>query len=327
MKKIKKILVIIIVITITSTITFFVGRQIGLNTDISSTSTTIEEKTVSKRNIIKTLTATGEIETATSENLSIETTKYFETMCVEEDDTVKAGENILKYTNGTYLTAPYDLVVSGYSIPNTGEKATSSNYVEVKCLSDLKTTITINENEISNINVGQEVEITLTADTSKTYKGTIIKIDSIGSYSTSGTTFSATVTFSNDGNAKLGMSVSCTINISELSNVLVVPINAVQTTNNKKYVIVIENGETREVEIETGLSDDEYVEVISGLTEGEVVQVTTTTKKNTIRNNSTNAEGENIKQDFAGGDKQGFDKSQMPTDMKGGGDAPSMKGN
>lgn len=36
-------------------------------------------------------------------------------MCVEEDDTVKKGENILKHTNGTYLVAPYDSVITEMS--------------------------------------------------------------------------------------------------------------------------------------------------------------------------------------------------------------------
>ena len=40
-------------------------------------------------------------------------------MCVEEDDTVKKGENILKYTNGTYLVAPYDSVITEMSKINS----------------------------------------------------------------------------------------------------------------------------------------------------------------------------------------------------------------
>lgn len=178
MKKLKKAIVIIILIGVVSSITFFIGRQIGLNTDTSSTTTTIEEKTVGTQTIKKTLTSSGEIQTSNTEKLELSTTKYFETMCVEDDDTVKAGENILKYTDGTYLTAPYDLVISSHSVPETENKATSSNYIEVKDLDNLLITLSINENEISNISLDQEVEITLTADTSKTYTGTITKIDS-----------------------------------------------------------------------------------------------------------------------------------------------------
>lgn len=45
MKKIKKAIIIIILMAGVGTATFFIGRQIGLNTDTSSTSTTIEEVT------------------------------------------------------------------------------------------------------------------------------------------------------------------------------------------------------------------------------------------------------------------------------------------
>lgn len=327
----KKVILVIILIIIISTITFFIGKQIGLNTDVSSTNTTIEEKEVTKRTITKTLTSTGEISTATTEKLELDTSKYFETMCVEEDDIVEEGENILKYSNGTYLVAPYKLLISSYSVPDTGSKATSSNYIEVKDLENLTTTLTINENEIANISEDQEVEITLTADTSKVYKGTITKIDGIGTYSSSGTTFSTLVSFENDGNAKLGMSVSCSINIKELTDVLTVPINAVQTTGNKKYVMVVENGETKEVEIQTGLSDDEYVEVTSGLEEGQIVQVVTVTKQNTVRNNSSNNGGFEMKGESNGEGRQNFDKSSRPSDMGGeqmpSGEMPEMKDN
>lgn len=323
MKKFKKIFLVIVLIVIVSTITFFIGKQIGLNTDVSTTNTTIEEQEVTKRTITKTLTGSGEIQPATTEKLEIDTTKYFETMCVEEDDIVNEGENILKYSDETYLVAPYNLVISSYSLPNTGSKATSSNYIEVKGLTDLTTTLSINENEIANVSVNQEVEITLTADTSKIYTGTITKIDGIGTYSSSGTTFSATVSFQNDGSAKLGMSVSCTINIKELTDVLTVPISAVQTTNNKKYVLVVENGETKEVEIQTGLSDDEYVEVTAGLLEGQIVQITTTTKQNTVRSSSSDS-GFDMKGENDGGVRQNFDRSSIPSDMGSEG-MPSME--
>lgn len=332
MKKIRKTISITILIIIISTITFFIGKQIGLNTEVSATNTTIEEKEVSKRTINKTLTATGEIGTATTEKLTIDTTKYFEMMCVEEDDTVKEGENLLKYSNGTYLVAPYDLVVSSYSAPNTGTKATSSNYVEVKGLKNLTTTLTINENEIANISLNQEVEVTLTSDTSKKYVGKITKIDGIGTYSSSGTNFATILSFENDGTAKLGMSVSCTINIKELRDVLTVPINSVQTTNNKKYVRLVENGEIKETEIQTGLSNDEYVQVTSGLEEGQIVQVVTTTKQNTVRNSNKNSNKGGFEMRDEANSKQNFDKSAMPPDMgyggmSSGGEMPSMKNN
>ena len=71
MKKIKKILPTLILIAIVGTITFFVGKQIGLNTDQTSSSTTVENVTVGKQTIKKTLTGSGEIETSKIEKLSL----------------------------------------------------------------------------------------------------------------------------------------------------------------------------------------------------------------------------------------------------------------
>ena len=198
----KKILLIIFIILLIVG-SFFIGRQVGVNAEDDKTQIITREETVSNHDIKKTLTASGTVEAKTTEKLSLDTTKYFQAMCVENDDTVKEGENILEYTNGTYLTAPYDCVVISSSVPETENKCTSSNFIEVSNLNTLITTISINENEINSVAVGQEVEITLTADESKTYTGKITKLDSVGNYQSSGTTFSGIVEFENDGTVKL----------------------------------------------------------------------------------------------------------------------------
>ena len=132
----KKILITILIILLTIG-AFFVGRQVGLNTEESKTKTIITEETVSKHDIKKTLTSSGQVSAKTTEKLELATTKYFKAMCVEEDDTVLEGENILEHTNGTYLTAPYDLVIESISVPDTESKCTSSNYIEVSNLTTL----------------------------------------------------------------------------------------------------------------------------------------------------------------------------------------------
>ena len=200
MKK-KILLIIFIIILILGS--FFIGRQVGLNTEDDKTQIITREETVSNHDIKKTLTTSGTVEAKTTEKLELETTKYFKTMCVENDDTVKTGENILEYTDGSYFTAPYDCVVISSNVPETENKFTSSNYIEVSNLDTLITTISINENEINSVAVGQEVEITLTADERKTYTGKITKLDSVGSYQASGTTFSGTVEFENDDTVKI----------------------------------------------------------------------------------------------------------------------------
>ncbi len=317
MKKLKKILIYLIILVLVSGVTFYIGKQIGLNTDTSTTTVTVTEVTVGTQTITSTMTSSGEIGTQNTETLELSTSKYFETMCVEEDDIVLEGENILKYSNGTYLTAPYDCVISSYSVPETGTKASDSNYVIIKDLENLTVTLSISESEILSISEGQEVEIVLTADEDITYTGEITKISSTGSYSSSGSTFTATVDFENDGNAKIGMSVSCTIILEEREDVIAVPIEAVQIDGDTRYVIVIEDGVETEVEIETGLSNDSYVEVISGLSGGETIQITTTTTESTTRSSSSSSDET---ESMMGGDMSfDFSSSGMQmTDMSSG---------
>lgn len=321
MKKVKKALFIIVLILIFSVIAFFIGRKIGLNTNTSATTTVTTEETVSKHTIKKELTASGEIQTAVTEQLALDTTKYFEMLCVEADDTVYEGENILEYTNGTYLVAPYDCVISSTAVPEADSKCTSSNYVEIKSLKELQSTLSISENEIQEVKEGQEVEISLSADETKTYVGTITKIDPVGTYSNGGTTFSAIVSFENDGNVKLGMTISSTIILEEAEEVVAVPINAVTTKDGKNYITVVNNGETEEVEIELGIADEEYVQILSGVEENDTIQITTTTTESTIRSTSTEEESTKGRGQSSGGmmtREQGTGGGQMP-DMGSGG--------
>ena len=291
-KGIKKKIILMIFVLILVVASFFLGRQNGISnaTNTTNTTTTVTEVEVGTQTIQKTLTSSGQINAAETEKVELNTSRYFKTMCVEEDDTVKAGENILKYTNGKYLTLDRDCVITSYSVPETGDICEDNNYIEVQYLDTLNLTLSVNEVEIQNVKEGQEVEITLTADETKTYTGKISKIDSIGSYASSGSTFTATVEFENDGNIKLGMTASCTVILEEATDVISVPIAAVQETDENKYVVVVrEDGTTENVEIETGISNDNYVHVKSGLTGGETVQVVSTTTTSSGRGSSSSS--------------------------------------
>lgn len=316
-RRFKKVIIFIIIILIFCGISFYIGKRVGLNTDTSSSNTTIEDVKVSKQSITKTITSSGQIEASNTEKLSLNTSYYYSTILVEEDDVVKKGEKIIKYSNGKYLIAPYDLVITSTSLPDKGKKATSSNYVEVSNISNVVVNISINESEIPNISTGDEVEIVLTSDSSKKYTGTISKISSVGTYSSSGSTFAAKVTLKNDGNIKVGMSVSCTINIDEHKDVLAVPIGAVQINGDRRYVVVVDGNDTKEVDVTTGLSDSNYVEIKSGLTTNDTVRVVTVTKQNTFRTTSSRSSRSGMSGNFPGGSGSSGGMPSMPSGFSG----------
>ena len=203
----KKILLIsfIIILIIGS---FIIGRQVGLNAEDDKTQIVTREETVSNHDIKKTLTASGTIEAKTTEKLELETTKYFKAMCVENDDTVKAGGNILEYTNGTYLTAPYDCYIVELNLPEIEGKVLNSHYVQIESKNMLSVSMKVDETQINNIDIGKEATIEVTA-IDKKYTGYITHIGSIASNGK----FDITIEFENDGNVMIGMTANVEITI------------------------------------------------------------------------------------------------------------------
>lgn len=264
----KKKIVLIILILICFAIVIF----LALKEDKKEQTTTYKDVKVSKTTIENTITSSGEVTNDTT-TIELNTYRYFSKIYYEVGDYVKKGEKIIKYTNGTYYKAPYDLVITAYNLPQTKEKIKTNHTLQVKKLSTLKMTLEIDETQINKVSVGSDVKINLNAFEDKEYTGKITFINQIGSYSNSGTKYTATIEFDNDGNIKLGMSGTTKITIEKAEDVIAIPIEAVMSDANKKYVVVVDGNTTSEVEIETGISSSAYVEVKSGLTGNETIRM------------------------------------------------------
>lgn len=284
--------IIIITLVIILGIIIFLYNSSGENNqqlDSSENSTTItSEATVERKTITNTSSASGEIKSSLEEKIELHATYYFKEIYFETNEYIKEGENILQYTNGTYLKAPYNLIIVNMSIPEINSQCTNSHYIEVYATDTLTMDIDISEEQLSNVKIGQEVDIKAIAYSEKTYKGYITKINNEGTYSSKGTTYTCIVTFENDDNLKIGMSASANIILEKAENVLAVSIEAITEQNNKKYVTVIkENNQTEAVNVETGISNDAYIEIKSGLSENEKIQITKQEKTNSnfLQNN------------------------------------------
>jgi len=75
---------------------------------------------------------------------------------------------------------------------------------------------------------------------------------------------------------KPGITARAEILVTELRNVLAVPVQAVFGKGSKYFVFVDEGGRTRPVEVRIGLSSTEYVEIKDGLSEGQMVRLAVT---------------------------------------------------
>ncbi len=69
----------------------------------------------------------------------------------------------------------------------------------------------------------------------------------------------------------IGSKITLRIKIDGKENILIVPEEAVYEKNEKTYVEILENGEAKEIEVTTGIENDDYIEILEGLTEGQEV--------------------------------------------------------
>lgn len=290
-KKWQYILILILILALSFIIYAYVRKNNGesifptknesksdtTTSDTASTTTTSNVE-ASIQTITNTLSSSGAVTSSLTEQLQLHATYYFEEVYYSAGDYVEEGTNILKYSNGTYLTAPYDLVIKSLSLPSSGSECSSKNYVEVESINTLTLSASIEEDDLSKVSVGQEVQITISA-LDKTYTGCVTKISETGTYSSSGSKFSATITFENDGNVKIGMTASCQIILEKAENVVTVPIEAVTTSGDTKSVVVLKSdGTTENVTVTTGISNNAYIEIKSGLIGTETVRITENTK-------------------------------------------------
>ena len=142
-------------------------------------------------------------------------------------------------------------------------------------------TMSIDELDISLVEVGQTVEVTADAVEGKTYTGVVTKVSVAGTTSGGITTYPVTVRIDETDGLLPGMNVDAQIVIAEKDSALAIPSGAVNRgntvliTSDSPSAVNALDQEAPEgyvyVQVETGVSDDSYTEILSGLQEGDTV--------------------------------------------------------
>ena len=194
-KKIIIPLIVLVVIIIICFLIFIANSKDKNNNDFTQMRDKISSEEQRGKNQEKqtTISSNSEIKSALTENLELHTTYYLSEVYVEKNQYVESGANILKYTNGEYLTAPYDCYVLELNIPEVGGKCVNNNYIQIESKNVLSVSMNVDETQIDKI-----IEVTAT-DTK--YTGNVTHI---GNTASNGK-FEITIEFENDGNVKIGM--------------------------------------------------------------------------------------------------------------------------
>jgi len=208
-------------------------------------------------------------------------------------DSLQRAQDVLEdYT----ITSPIDGTVieknykAGDNIDPTTASATGASafLAVIYDMSRLTFDIGVSERDVVKLQVGQKVTFTADALDGATFTGEVEKININGTTLNGNTSYPVTVAVDGVGTELAGqgllpgMSVSASIVVEDVGDVLAIPVDAVQrdgtvlvglegAVDEKGLVVDISKTEQRTVEL--GRNDAEYIEVLSGLSEGEVVLI------------------------------------------------------
>jgi HlyD family secretion protein len=209
----------------------------------------------------------------------------------------------------TSIYSPMDGIVTALNV-ELGERVLGSgfsqgtNIMTVSDLNNMEASVEVDENDVVLITVGDTARIKVDAFGDKIFKGVVSEIGNSAISSGLGTqdqvvNFNVKLKLIDlDKGLRPGMSCNADIETETIKNVISVPIQSVTARSNdfakkegpedeennpappkkenginkpKEIVFVIKDGKAKSVEVETGISDDNYIYVKSGLSGGEQV--------------------------------------------------------
>ena len=144
-------------------------------------------------------------------------------------------------------------------------------------LSNLRVRAFVDETDISQVEVGQEVEITFDAFPGQQFQGQVLDVPLQGNLVGNIVTYEVPVSLEGpeEASLKTGMTANLKIVVGRRENVLLVPALAVQQGEEGNLVMVQDSPQepAMQTPVEVGLSDGIYVEVVRGLNEGDQVVI------------------------------------------------------
>ena len=191
-------------------------------------------------------------------------------------------DNLQEAMNNYTVTSPISGTIIEKNAKAGDALATGADLCTIYDLSYLVMVINVDELQVSDVSVGQSVQVTADAVPDKTYTGTVTRVSMKGSSSGGTTTYPVTVRIDETEGLRPGMNANAEIVTAEAGNALAVPNAAIVRGG---YVLVTKDSPSAAnadpdmtapegyvyVPVKIGVSDDDYTQIISGVTGNDTV--------------------------------------------------------
>lgn len=271
-----------ILIVLSVLVVGFVGYQwYNSKTSTQSASALVRTAVVQKGKLEVKISGSGTVQPVTSEDIkSPVNNNEIDEVLVGAGEEVKEGEALITFIDGSDpIRATKDGVITTLSVA-AGERVTTGQVVaHLTNYKDLQTVVQIDELDIPKIKIGQTVSLKVNAYPDQSFTGKVTTVAEEGTASNGVSSFDVTIHIDKPDNLKVGMSTEASILTASKENALYVPLDAIYTSNNQKYVIVApastdnQTSGTEQKTVKTGLANEDFVEITEGISEGETVQL------------------------------------------------------
>jgi len=132
--------------------------------------------------------------------------------------------------------------------------------------------INVDELDINLLRTGQKAAVTMDAIDGQSFTASITRVAELANSDTG--KFPVRLKMKKTDDMKFGMSATAEVKIEEKDNVLVIPLDAVQTLDGQDVVYASADADgnlSDPIKVKTGLSDGDNAEIVSGLEEGQTI--------------------------------------------------------
>jgi len=186
------------------------------------------------------------------------------------DNAASAVQTAQTNLDNAVVTAPSAGVVASIA-SQVGETA-ANPFMVLANTTSLVLHGTIGESDVAKVKLGLVANVAVDAvTTAGRMTGRVTSLDPVATIQSGVPVYGIDVTIDlPNSQVKPGMTGTATVIIASRQNVLTVPNLAIRTTNGKRYLQILKDGEAVDTDVVFGISNDTTTEVVSGVAEGDL---------------------------------------------------------
>ena len=268
-KIIKRVILILLLLAVLGGLGFLGYKRLEAEYTV-----TYQEYTATTGTISNSLSFSGTLQTINNKTYTASGTVTVRNLYVSVGTDVKAGDKLMRLSNGQTLTADFDGRVNQLPVAEGDEVPSGETLAQVVDFTHMKVSVRVDEYDISDVKAGDACRVTTTA-TENTFDSVIDNINYVSSSTGSVAYYTAIAYVDVQDGVYPGMQVTVTIPKEEAANVVILKEDALSFDyNNHAFVYQRDDqGNLQQVYVKTGVSNGNYVEITEGLQSGDSVFV------------------------------------------------------